>query len=247
MVGALILYKGNQTKAKTNQMFLVGLTGGIASGKSTVATMIEDFGIPIIDADKIARDVVTQGKPAWKKIKKEFGESILLANGEIDRAALGKIIFNDASNRAKLNSITHPEIFKLMMWNCFKLAISGQQCVVLDIPLLFETRRYLPFLSYIIVVNCSPEQQIYRLNLRNGYSEEEAVSRMQSQMNLAEKCKHGNFIVENSGNIEDTKQQVGCIVQDLRDCNTHLKFRLLMLSGVCALGLLTWTAFHWLL
>ncbi|XP_023225837.1 dephospho-CoA kinase domain-containing protein-like [Centruroides sculpturatus] len=107
-------------------MFLVGLTGGIATGKSTVASMFQEFGIKVIDSDVIARQVVEPGTIAWKKIKNEFGSEVILPDGMIDRQKLGQIIFSNSELRKKLNSITHPEIYKTIFWECLKLFLLGK-------------------------------------------------------------------------------------------------------------------------
>lgn len=162
-------------------MFLIGLTGGIATGKSSISKLFRDEGIPVIDADLIARQgriydvyvlslkdgcditnfiifflvldlVVEPGKPAWHKIKKEFGESIFKENGDLDREALGKVIFNDVEKRRILNQITHPEIHRTIYKEVIKCFFVGHNFVVLDLPLLFETGVMLNYLHKIITV-----------------------------------------------------------------------------------------------
>ncbi|KAG9350148.1 hypothetical protein JZ751_026501 [Albula glossodonta] len=134
------------------KMFLVGLTGGIASGKSTVSSALRDLGCPIIDADVVARQVVEPKSPAYCRIVQHFGPEILLENGEIDRQKLGQIVFSSAEKRRLLNSITHPEIHKAMLKQIFFYFLRGYRYVVLDVPLLFETRRLTRFLNYTVVV-----------------------------------------------------------------------------------------------
>ena len=123
-------------------MFLVGLTGGVATGKSTVGKMFSALGVPIIDADVMARRIVAPGRPAWRAIRAEFGPSFFdPETGELDRAALRKVIFEDDEQRFKLNRITHPEIYREMCWEAAKCAAAGHQYIVLDLPLLFEVRQ----------------------------------------------------------------------------------------------------------
>ena len=121
-------------------MYLVGLTGGVATGKSTVSNMFRDLGVPVIDADAMARRIVEPGRKAWRAIKEEFGPCVFHDNGELNRAALRTIIFEDEGQRQKLNRITHPEIYKEMWWEAVKCAASGHQYIIMDLPLLFEVR-----------------------------------------------------------------------------------------------------------
>ncbi|CAF93146.1 unnamed protein product [Tetraodon nigroviridis] len=133
-------------------MFLVGLTGGIASGKSSVSSMLRELGCPIIDADVVARKVVEPDTPAYSRIVHHFGPEILLENGEIDRQKLGHLIFASVEKRKLLNSITHSEIQKEMLKEILFYFIRGYRYVVLDVPLLFETRRLTKFLNHTVVV-----------------------------------------------------------------------------------------------
>ncbi|KAJ8313700.1 hypothetical protein KUTeg_008261 [Tegillarca granosa] len=172
-------------------MFLIGLTGGIATGKSTVSNILQSkYNCPVVDADKIARDVVKPGTVGWRKIKQKFGTDVLQENGELDREKLGQITFSDPNKRKLLNSITHPGIYKAMLWSVFKLFITGHQFAVLDLPLL------------------SSEQQLQRLMNRNDLTKEEAEKRINSQMSLADKCKKATHIIDNNGDISSTEEQV---------------------------------------
>ncbi|EEB12099.1 Dephospho-CoA kinase, putative [Pediculus humanus corporis] len=185
-------------------MFFVGLTGGIASGKSTVTKLFIDNNVPVIDADTIARQVVEPGKKAWKKLKKEFGEDIFFKDGTLNRALLGKIIFENVEKRKKLNYITHPEIIKQMIISAVKLGFQGHPFVVLDIPLLFETGELVQLMHKIIVVSCTEKLQIERLCMRNNLTEEEAKLRISSQMSLDEKCQRADYVIDNSSSFEET-------------------------------------------
>ncbi|XP_070939394.1 dephospho-CoA kinase domain-containing protein isoform X2 [Macaca nemestrina] len=133
-------------------MFLVGLTGGIASGKSSVIQVFQQLGCAVIDVDVMARHVVQPGYPAHRRIVEAFGTEVLLENGDINRKVLGDLIFNQPDRRQLLNAITHPEIRKEMMKETFKYFLRGYRYVILDIPLLFETKKLLKYMKHTVVV-----------------------------------------------------------------------------------------------
>ncbi|RZF38009.1 hypothetical protein LSTR_LSTR006408 [Laodelphax striatellus] len=219
-------------------MFIVGLTGGIATGKSTVVDMIRKHGIPVVDADVIARKVVEPGRKAWHKIKKEFGDDVFLSSGELNRQALGDIIFDDVDKRRKLNQITHPEIYKEMMYATIRCFFQGHQFVVMDLPLLFESGYMLDYVYKIIVVTCEEDLQLQRLIERQSISESQAKKRIAAQMSLDTKCDKAHFVVENSGNLNDTQEQVDRIVSLLKASRHHWKLRIftgLVCSGLVSL------------
>ncbi|CAL1528477.1 unnamed protein product [Lymnaea stagnalis] len=219
-------------------MFLVGLTGGIASGKSTVTKIFrEDLNCACIDADIIARKVVEPGKPAYKKIRSEFGDEILLMDGKLNRDKLGSIIFHDAEKRQKLNAIVHPAIKKQMLWEICLYFLKGYQFVILDIPLLFETKQMLPYISFSIVVFCHEDQQLQRLMERNKLSEEDARARMRAQLSLSEKCSLCTYTIDNTGSKELTRQNVLQVHSKLCASKKHLFIRLgLLLLCFVAFG-----------
>ncbi|KAL7636817.1 UNVERIFIED_CONTAM: hypothetical protein RMT77_012575 [Armadillidium vulgare] len=202
-------------------MFIVGLTGGIGTGKSVVATMIQDRGIKVIDADAIARQIVEPGQPASKKIEDGFGSGVFKENGELDRTKLGVEIFSDVEKRKLLNSITHPYIYGEIRKQVFKYFLSGEQFVVLDLPLLFETRKVLPYIYKTIVVACEPEIQKQRL-LDRKYSPEEARRRIEAQLPMEEKVELASFVIENSGSLSNTREQVEDILKVLRASRHHI-------------------------
>ncbi|XP_027624687.1 dephospho-CoA kinase domain-containing protein isoform X2 [Tupaia chinensis] len=138
-------------------MFLVGLTGGIASGKSSVLQVLQQLGCAVVDVDVIARHVVQPGYPAHRRIVEAFGTEVLLENGDINRKVLGDLIFNNPDRRHLLNTITHPEIRKEMMKETFKYFLQGYRYVVLDIPLLFETKKLLKYMKHTVVVYCTSQ------------------------------------------------------------------------------------------
>jgi dephospho-CoA kinase len=193
----------------------IGLTGGIASGKSTVTEMIRGLGIPVIDADQVARDVVKVGEEAYEQIIKTFGQDILQENGEIDRAKLGAIVFYNEQERKKLNAIVHPAVRRRMLAEKEAYVQKGAKTIVLDIPLLFES-ELTHLIDKIIVVYVDDDIQLERLMKRNGFSEEEALARIRSQMPLHEKVKKADAVINNNGTIEETKQQ---LLQILKEWN----------------------------
>ncbi|MBO1625348.1 dephospho-CoA kinase [Bacillus cereus] len=192
---------------------VIGLTGGIASGKSTVSQMFRELNIPVIDADIIAREVVEQGKEAYKEIVEVFGEEILQANGELDRQKLGSIVFHNEEKRLHLNKIVHPAVRKEMNAQKDMYIKEGVQAVVLDIPLLFES-KLTSLVDQILVVAVSPSTQLERLMKRNGFIEEEAKARIHSQMSLAEKVTLANKVIYNDGTIAETKAQLQLILKE---------------------------------
>lgn len=190
---------------------VIGLTGGIASGKSTVSNMLKEMNITVVDADIEARLAVEKGEPAYQKIIREFGEDILFDNEEIDRQKLGSIIFHDAEKRQLLNSIVHPEV-RNRMNNKIESAIKGgEKVVVLDIPLLFES-KLTHMVQKTILVYVDREIQLKRLMERNSLSLEDAEARIQSQMPLSEKVGLADAVINNNGSLDETKKQLSEIL-----------------------------------
>jgi dephospho-CoA kinase len=186
-------------------LLIAGLTGGIASGKSTVSAFLEDAGAVIVDADKIARKVVQKDRPAWRKIVDAFGRSILLPDGEINRILLGEIIFGDPAQQQILNRIVHPDVFAE---TATRLAeIENKQpgaVVILDVPLLIESGMDMVF-SEILVVYVPESVQIQRLMARDRLTQTQALARIRSQMPIEEKKKHATIVIDNSGSRENTR------------------------------------------
>ncbi|EEM15022.1 MULTISPECIES: dephospho-CoA kinase [Bacillus] len=192
---------------------VIGLTGGIASGKSTVSQMFRELQIPVIDADIIAREVVEQGKEAYKEIVEVFGEDVLQVDGKLDRQKLGSIVFHNEEKRLQLNKIVHPAVRKEMNVQKDMYIKEGVQAVVLDIPLLFES-KLTALVDRIVVVAVSPSMQLERLMKRNGFTEEDAKARIDSQMPLAEKATLANKVIYNDGTIAETKAQLQLILKE---------------------------------
>ncbi|WP_044893434.1 dephospho-CoA kinase [Bacillus alveayuensis] len=186
---------------------IVGLTGGIASGKSTVANMMREFQIPIIDADQIARDVVAIGMPAYEQIVETFGEDILNEDKTINRKKLGSIVFHHEPKRVQLNKIVHPVVRQEMKRQQKEYVEKGEPIVVLDLPLLFES-NLVHMVDKVIVVYVDESTQLKRLMKRNGLSREEALARIHAQMPLYEKVKKADAVIDNNGTIVETKDQL---------------------------------------
>lgn len=167
---------------------VIGLTGGIASGKSTVAQMFQQCGITVVDADVIAKEAVEQGMPAYQKIAETFGEGVLLETGDIDRRKLGEIVFANEEKRMQLNAIVHPEVRKMMIKQRDEAIRAGERFVVLDIPLLYESGLE-RLTDKVIVVWVPRELQLERLMKRNQLNEDEALKRIHAQHSLEEKRK----------------------------------------------------------
>jgi dephospho-CoA kinase len=185
----------------------IGLTGGIASGKSTVSKMLAGLGFTIVDADIEARLAVQKGEKAYNDIVRFFGTEILQVDGEVDRATLGSIIFNDEDKRKALNSFVHPAVRERMLAKKADAERKGEKAVVLDIPLLFESG--LQFMAdKTLLVYVDEDTQLQRLMERNHYSREEALARIQSQMPLREKVELAHEIIDNNGSIAETEQQL---------------------------------------
>jgi dephospho-CoA kinase len=190
-------------------MKVLGLTGGIGSGKSMVASMFAQLGADVIDADQLARDVVEPGQPALDEIATAFGRDILLPDGHLDRGKLGRIIFADSVARGTLNAITHPRIRERMDAAIAERA-SRPGIVIADIPLLYENERT-GTVEAVIVVWVDHETQLRRLLERDGLTEQEARQRIAAQMPLDEKRARADAVIDNSGSRESTQRQVEAV------------------------------------
>ncbi|MDF2902924.1 MAG: coaE [Bacillus sp. (in: firmicutes)] len=186
---------------------IIGLTGGIASGKSTVTRMLQEQNIPVIDADVEAHLVVEKGEKAYYDIVSYFGKDILMEDGSIDRIKLGSIIFPDKEKRTVLNNIVHPAVRGRMIQKKDQYLALGHNIVVLDIPLLFESKlTYM--VDKVVVVYVDEQTQLDRLMARNGFTKEEAMSRISSQLPLNEKRKWADAVIDNNGTPEETEKQL---------------------------------------
>lgn len=192
-------------------MKVIGITGNIASGKSTVARMFEALGARIIDADEIARIVVEPGAPAWEEIVSEFGRDVLEPDGAINRKRLADIVFGDEAKRKRLNDITHPRIRERISELLKEYEKEGAPVVMVEATLIVERGGLKSLIDGLIVVTADEETQIERLVRDKGYKREEAVSRLRAQMPAREKMMHGDYIIDNSGSLEDTRARVKAV------------------------------------
>ncbi|WP_432352192.1 dephospho-CoA kinase [Sporosarcina sp. A2] len=194
---------------------IIGLTGSIASGKSTVATFLKERGYPVVDADQIARIVVEPGTPVLKEIESVFGAEVIQNDGSMNRAMVGKLIFNDSQKRGQLNAIIHPAIRKELIAQKEAYLVAGAPTVILDIPLLFENKLY-DYVENILVVSVTPEVQMERLMKRNEFTEEEAASRIASQLPMVTKESRADAVIDNNGTVEETERQLDVILRKWR-------------------------------
>ncbi|GAB4256528.1 dephospho-CoA kinase [Thermincola ferriacetica] len=199
-------------------MKVIGLTGGIASGKSAVSSILRQLGAEVIDADVVARQVVAPGEPAWQRIVQAFGPEILKDDGNINRPFLGQIIFNDPVKRRILNEITHPEIIKSIAAEAEKYRAQNKkgQVVVIDAPLLLEVGLH-KLVDEVWVIYVSPETQIERLMKRNNFTREQALARINSQMPMEEKLRFADKIINNDGSLANTRKQIEQLMKSLTE------------------------------
>ena len=193
---------------------IIGLTGGIATGKSTVSDMFKDYGIPVVDTDEIAYDLLKKGSASYDEVVTLFGNEILNTNGEINRKKLGKSIFNDNNLRKKLNDIIHPKIKSVTMTEVKMHEELGDQIIVIDVPLLFET-NFAELVDKSIVVYTTPELQIERLIDRDSITKEYALMKIESQIPIEEKVKLADYVIDNSKSILTTKKEFNKIIEIL--------------------------------
>lgn len=197
------------------RFLLVGLTGGMGTGKSTVSRMFRDLGCLIIDADLLAREVVEPGEPAYDRIVAEFGKEILDAEGQIDRKKLGALVFGDSTKRKRLEEFTHPEIRQRQAAILAELITEGFEGIAIwDAALLIETGGARN-MERLVVVHADEATQVHRLRLRDDISEAEARKRIATQMPLSEKVKQAHYVVDNSGSREETERRVREVHQAL--------------------------------
>jgi dephospho-CoA kinase len=196
-------------------MLKVGLTGGIASGKSTVSRIFASFGAKVLDADEVAREVLLPGQPAWTKLRRAFGQEFFHPDGTVKRKQLRKLVFADPEKRSQLNAIVHPEVMKEINRRSEILSSSVQTGVLLvDVPLLLEVGVANRF-DKVVVVYVSKSVQINRLQQRDGISEEEAKQALKAQMALSKKVEQADYVIDNSGTLDETQAQVQRVWQEL--------------------------------
>lgn len=186
---------------------IIGLTGSIATGKSTVSRMLKEKGYPIVDADEISRQVVEPGSIVLEKIADAFGKEVIDQNGGLNREKLGSLIFNDQLKREKLNAIMHPAVRQEMIRQKESWLEKGFNTVIMDIPLLFESKLQ-SYVEKIIVVSATPSIQRDRLMARNNLTGEEADARINSQLPISEKEKGADAVINNNDSLEETERQL---------------------------------------
>jgi dephospho-CoA kinase len=193
---------------------ILGLTGGIATGKSTVAKMFVEKGIPVIDTDLISRNLLNKGTEVYYEIVDAFSSEILHTSLDINRKKLGRKIFSNPQKRAKLNEIVHPKVKEIVDNEIAKYKNLGTKIIVIDVPLLFET-DYQDIIDKTIVVYTSLKQQLNRLISRDNISKEYAQMKINAQMSLSEKVDLADYVINNSFSILDTKKDFNKILKDL--------------------------------
>jgi len=198
-------------------MIVVGLTGGIASGKSSVSHLLASHGIPIVDADILARRVVEPNTSVHAQIVATFGSEVLLRDGSraLDRKKLGEVVFNDDRKRKLLNAIVHPAVRREMIWDVARYWLTGHKVCVVDVPLLIEVGIW-KYVSKVVVVYCSKDLQLQRLTQRDNIPHAAAQARINAQLPLASKLEYSDHVIDNSGSLADLESQVTSLVERLR-------------------------------
>ena len=196
-------------------MKLVGLTGGIASGKSTVAEILARQGAAIINADVLAREVVEPDRQAWTEIVNTFGTAVLQPDRALDRQKLRAIIFDDPDARKKLESIIHPQVRALAEQRIREHAAAGYVVIIYEVPLLFEGNLQ-EWLRPVILVACDVDTQRKRLQSRDNLSAVQAQKHIEAQMSLEEKRRLADYVIENNGSLEDLERQVQAVLENIK-------------------------------
>lgn len=192
----------------------VALTGGIATGKSFCLARFAALGVPAIDADALAREAVAPGSPALADVRARFGQSVMAADGSLDRAALGRIVFSDHAARADLEAIIHPAVYRrISEW--FVTLAPGTPLAIADIPLLFETGHG-PDFHRVVVCACEPAEQLRRLMIRDRLSEPDARARLNAQWPIQEKAARADYVIRTDGTMADTEARVRTVYESLK-------------------------------
>ncbi len=205
-----------EKSGKKGGFLLIGVTGGIATGKSAVSKILESLGCRLIDLDHLARQVVEPGEPAWEAIVAHFGKEVVRADGRIDRKRLSEIVFADVEKRKKLEGITHPLILQEFHRQVNEMASRDPDAILLAaVPLLMELNLQHGF-DKVLVVYAPQETQIHRLMARDGISKERAMDILKAQMPIEEKLSHADFVIRNQGSLEETRRQVEAVWEELK-------------------------------
>jgi len=199
---------------------VLGVTGGIATGKSSVAAMLGECGAVVVSADDLARQAVAPGSEALAALTERFGREILAADGTLARERLAELVFADASARADLNRITHPAIARLAEARLARLRAAGHTLIVYEAPLLFEAGAE-SRVDQVLVVSAAAEVQLQRLMRRDAISVDDAQARIAAQMPIVEKIRRADYLIDNSGPPAETRQQVDALCKELLRLNSH--------------------------
>jgi dephospho-CoA kinase len=202
---------------ETGDLLVLGVTGGIASGKTTVAHMLAELGASIIDFDLLAREVVAPGEPAFREIGDYFGEEVIGEDGNLNRKRLSGIVFRDPAKRQMLEGMTHPRILAAFGRQIRQLAEKDPHGIVQAvIPLLFEVHLR-SLVHKVLVVYVSPDMQVERLTRRDGIGREEALRILDAQMPIDQKANQADFVIHNEGNLDETRKEVHALWQKLKE------------------------------
>lgn len=193
----------------------IGLTGGMGSGKSTVAQLLRERGCAVVDADVLARKALEKDSPGLKLVVKEFGPKIQTKGGELDRKVMADLVFGSRENLLKLEKIVHPIVRDLANQERKKLEEKSENWAFYDVPLLFEKKMEDMF-DFVVVVSSNSENQMQRLKKRNSWSETEISQRLAQQIPLAEKIKNADFLIHNDGSVADLKPQIDELLKSLK-------------------------------
>lgn len=194
--------------------YFLGLTGGIATGKSTADNFFKKRNIPIVDADQIAHELMSKGQASYETIVGHFGEKILAKSGEIDRQKLGAIVFGDKNQLKSLNELTHPLILNNMEEKIMQYQSKGIPLVILDIPLLFED-NLVHYCDATLLITAPFQLELSRLMTRNNLNREDAQKRIASQMPLSEKEKLADYVIENAGTVTDLENNLSSLLEKI--------------------------------
>ncbi|MBI4198212.1 MAG: dephospho-CoA kinase [Chloroflexi bacterium] len=188
-------------------MFVIGLTGGIGSGKSEVTRKLLGLGAEVIDADRVGHQAYTPHTEAWEAVVAAFGQGILQLNSEVDRRKLGAIVFSDPKELARLNSIMHPRMFKMIQGQLEAMRARGVRVAVVEAAILIEA-QWTPLTDEVWVVTSDEEVVVQRVKQRNNLPEEEIRRRIRSQLSNQERARHATVLIENNGSLEELNQHV---------------------------------------
>lgn len=203
-----------EMKVGGRPMITVGLTGGIATGKSTVAKVLRQKGIAVISSDELAHQAIEPGGPAYEQVIAGFGSAVLTPDGKINRRLLGEIVFQDQAARKRLEGIVHPVVIKGIRQELERYSKDGAQIVVVEVPLLFEVGLEDLF-DYVWVVSASHEHQLQRILERDRLTEVEARERIAAQMSLEEKEKRADAVIKNDNGLDSLEKQVSTLLRTL--------------------------------